>query len=145
MSNGYEKITIQWFPGHMTKAERMIEENMKLVDGVCEIIDARIPMASRNPDIDRLAAGKPRLGVLNRADQADPEATKLGQSYFRKQGCYVLETDAKTGKGVNRFSAAVRSALKEKIAYYEEKGQGSRPLRIMVVGIPNVGKCTFII
>ena len=144
MSNGYEKITIQWFPGHMTKAERMIEENMKLVDGVCEIIDARIPMASRNPDIDRLAAGKPRLVVLNRADQADPEATKLWQSYFRKQGCYVLETDAKTGKGVNRFPAAVRSALKEKIAYYEEKGQGTRPLRIMVVGIPNVGKSTFI-
>ena len=144
MSNGYEKITIQWFPGHMTKAERMIEENMKLVDGVCEIIDARIPMASRNPDIDRLAAGKPRLVVLNRADQADPEATKLWQNYFRKQGCYVLETDAKTGKGVNRFAGAVRSALKDKIAYYEEKGQGTRPLRIMVVGIPNVGKSTFI-
>ena len=121
MSNGYEKITIQWFPGHMTKAERMIEENMKLVDGVCEIIDARIPMASRNPDIDRLAAGKPRLVVLNRADQADPEATKLWQAYFKKQGFYVLETDAKTGKGVNRFAGAVRSALKEKIAYYEEK------------------------
>ena len=76
--SGYEKINIQWFPGHMTKAERMMEENMKLVDGVCEIIDARIPVASRNPDIDRLAAGKPRLVVLNRADQADPEAGKAG-------------------------------------------------------------------
>ncbi len=144
MSNGYEKISIQWFPGHMTKAERMIEENMKLVDGVCEIIDARIPMASRNPDIDRLAAGKPRMVILNRVDQADPEATKLWNAYFRKQGLFVLETDAKTGKGVNRFAAAVRSCLKDVIAKYEEKGQGSRPLRIMVVGIPNVGKSTFI-
>lgn len=140
----YEKISIQWFPGHMTKAERMIEENMKLVDGVCEIIDARIPMASRNPDIDRLAAGKPRLVVLNRADQADPELTKRWRAWFKAQGLFVLETDSKTGKGVNQFPNAVRAALKEKIEQYAAKGQGSRPLRVMVLGIPNVGKSTFI-
>lgn len=140
----YEKISIQWFPGHMTKAERMIGENMKLVDGVCEIIDARIPMASRNPDIDRLAAGKPRLVILNRADQADPEMTKRWRAYFKAQGLFVLETDSKTGKGVKQFPAAVRAALKEKIEQYQAKGQGSRPLRIMVLGIPNVGKSTFI-
>ena len=100
----YEKISIQWFPGHMTKAERMIEENMKLVDGVCEIIDARIPMASRNPDIDHLAAGKPRLVVLNRADQADPELTKRWRAWFKAQGLFVLETDSKTGKGAGFLS-----------------------------------------
>lgn len=142
--SGYEKINIQWFPGHMTKAERMIEENMKLVDGVCEVIDARIPNASRNPDIDRLAAGKPRLVVLNRADQADPEVTKQWRAYFKSQGMTVLETDSKIGKGVNQFPQAVRTALKDKLAEYAAKGQGSRPLRIMVVGIPNVGKSTFI-
>lgn len=142
--SGYEKINIQWFPGHMTKAERMMEENMKLVDGVCEIIDARIPVASRNPDIDRLAAGKPRLVVLNRADQADPEATKRWRAYFKAQGLTVLETDSKTGKGVNQFAGAVRSALQEKRAEYAAKGQSGRPLRLMVVGIPNVGKSTFI-
>ncbi len=142
--SGYEKINIQWFPGHMTKAERMMEENMKLVDGVCEIIDARIPVASRNPDIDRLAAGKPRLVVLNRADQADPEATKRWRAYFKAQGLTVLETDSKTGKGVNQFTGAVRSALQEKRAEYAAKGQAGRPLRLMVVGIPNVGKSTFI-
>ena len=142
--SGYEKINIQWFPGHMTKAERMIEENMKLVDGVCEVIDARIPNASRNPDIDRLAAGKPRLVVLNRADQADQEVTKQWRAYFKSQGMTVLETDSKTGKGVNQFPQAVRTALKDKLAEYAAKGQGSRPLRIMVVGIPNVGKSTFI-
>lgn len=142
--SGYEKINIQWFPGHMTKAERMMEENMKLVDGVCEIIDARIPVASRNPDIDRLAAGKPRLVVLNRADQADPEATKRWRAYFKAQGLTVLETDSKTGKGVNQFAGAVRLALQEKRAEYAAKGQAGRPLRLMVVGIPNVGKSTFI-
>lgn len=140
----YEKISIQWFPGHMTKAERMIEENMKLVDGVCEIIDARIPMASRNPDIDRLAAGKPKLVILNRTDQADPDMTSSWKKWFRGQEYSVLETDSKTGKGVNQFPSAVRSALKEKIDQYAAKGQASRPLRIMVLGIPNVGKSTFI-
>ena len=128
----------------MTKAERMIAENMKLVDAVCEIIDARIPFSSRNPDIDRLSAAKPRLVILNRVDQADPKATALWRSYFKAQGLPVLETDCKSGKGVNGFSAAIRVVLKEKLEAYAAKGQATRPLRVMILGIPNVGKSTFI-
>lgn len=139
-----EQMNIQWFPGHMTKAERMIAENMKLVDAVCEIIDARIPFSSRNPDIDRLSAAKPRLVILNRVDQADPKATALWRSYFKAQGLPVLETDCKSGKGVNGFSAAIRVVLKEKLEAYAAKGQATRPLRVMILGIPNVGKSTFI-
>lgn len=144
MGDNYEKIDIHWFPGHMTKAQRMIEANMKLVDGVCELLDARVPLASRNPDIDRLAAGKPRLVILNRVDLADPELTARWRGYFRSQGLAVLETDAKSGRGVNNFPRAVREVLREKIAAYEAKGQGTRPLRVMILGIPNVGKSTFI-
>ncbi|MCM1149526.1 MAG: ribosome biogenesis GTPase YlqF [Butyricicoccus sp.] len=144
MSGNYEKIDIHWFPGHMTKAQRMIEANMKLVDAVCELLDARVPCSSRNPDIDRLAAGKPRLVILNRIDLADPELTARWREYFRAQGLAVLETDAKSGRGVNNFSRAVREVLREKIAAYEARGQGTRPLRVMILGIPNVGKSTFI-
>lgn len=144
MAQTPEKMNIQWFPGHMTKAQRMIEENMKMVDAVCEIIDARIPFSSRNPDIDRLSGIKPRLIILNRVDQADPQATKLWRNYFKSQGWYVLETDSKTGKGVNGFSKAIKLVLKEKIKAYAEKGQANRPLRAMILGIPNVGKSTFI-
>ena len=140
----YEKMAIQWFPGHMTKAQRMIEENMGLVDGVCELLDARIPFSSRNPDIDRLAGDKPRLVILNRADLADPAVTARWRNYFKSQGLSVLETDARSGKGVGQFSGAVRGILKEKIAALEARGQGSRPLRIMILGIPNVGKSTLI-
>lgn len=142
--NAFEKMNIQWFPGHMTKAQRMIEENVKLVDAVCEILDARIPRASRNPDIDRLAAGKPRLVILNRCDLADPAVTKLWSEYFRAQGLAVLETDARSGRGVSGFSAAVRALLADKLAEYERKGQSGRGLKVMVLGIPNVGKSTFI-
>lgn len=142
--NSFEKMNIQWFPGHMTKAQRMIEDNIKLVDAVCEILDARIPNSSRNPDIDRLAAGKPRLIILNRTDLADPKVTAEWRKYFEAQGIKILETDAKSGKGVNRFTQAVREVLKDKIAEYEAKGQGTRPLRVMILGIPNVGKSTFI-
>ena len=140
----FEKMNIQWFPGHMTKAQRMIEENLKLVDAVCEILDARIPNASRNPDIDRLAAGKPRLIILNRIDLADPNITAQWRRYFEGQGIKILETDAKSGKGVNQFNHAVREVLKEKIEAYAAKGQANRPLKIMILGIPNVGKSTFI-
>lgn len=142
--NGFEKMNIQWFPGHMTKAQRMIEENVKLVDAVCEIIDARIPRASRNPDIDRLAAGKPRLVILNRTDLADAELTKRWRECFERQGLSVLETDAKSGRGVNGFVPAVRRLLADKLREYEQKGQVGRPLRVMILGIPNVGKSTFI-
>lgn len=142
--NGFEKMNIQWFPGHMTKAVRMIEDNVKLVDAVCELLDARIPSASRNPDIDRLAGGKPRLVILNRVDLADPAITAKWRAYFKSQGLDVLETDSKSGKGVQNFSAAVRNLLKDKLAAYAAKGQATRPLRVMVLGIPNVGKSTFI-
>ena len=143
-NNAYEKMNIQWFPGHMTKAQRMIEDNIKLVDAVCEILDARIPRSSRNPDIDRLAAGKPRLVILNRTDLADPDVTARWRKYFEAQGISVLETDAKSGKGVNGFAGAVRRLLADKLREFEAKGQVGRPLRVMVLGIPNVGKSTFI-
>lgn len=139
-----EKMNIQWFPGHMTKAQRMIEENMKLVDAVCEIIDARIPYSSRNPDIDRLSGTKPRLIILNRTDQADPEVTARWRAFFREKGLAVLETDSRSGKGVNGFAPAIRSLLKERIDAFAAKGQTGRPVRAMVLGIPNVGKSTFI-
>ena len=144
MEQSFEKMNIQWFPGHMTKAQRMIEENIKLVDAVCEILDARIPGASRNPDIDRLAGDKPRLVILNRCDLADPEMTSRWRRYFQNKGLAILETDAKTGKGVSGFAPAVRELLKDKLRDYESKGQVGRPLRLMILGIPNVGKSTFI-
>ena len=143
-NNRFEKMNIQWFPGHMTKAQRMIEENLKLVDAVCEILDARIPRSSRNPDIDRLAGDKPRLVILNRIDLADPAVTARWKKYFEAQGLAILETDARSGKGVNGFAPAVRRLLAGKIREYEAKGQVGRPLRVMILGIPNVGKSTFI-
>ena len=140
----YEKMNIQWFPGHMTKAQRMIEDNLGLVDAVCELLDARIPRSSRNPDIDRLAAGKPRLVILNRCDLADPEITGRWKAYYEGLGLSVLETDAKSGRGVNGFIPAVRRLLSDRLSAYEAKGQVGRTLRVMILGIPNVGKSTFI-
>ena len=140
----YEKMNIQWFPGHMTKAQRMIEENLKMVDAVCELLDARIPRASRNPDIDRLAGDKPRLIILNRIDLADPAITARWKKYYEAKGFAVLETDAKSGKGVKGFAPAIRSLLADKLRDYESKGQPGRTLRVMILGIPNVGKSTFI-
>lgn len=137
-------MNIQWYPGHMTKTRRQIEADLKNVDIVVEIIDARIPVSSRNPDIDSICAGKPRLIVLNRADQADPARNKQWAAFFRSQGHAVLETDAKTGSGVNQFSAIIQNVLKDQIAKWREKGQVGRPVRAMVVGVPNVGKSTFI-
>ena len=137
-------MNIQWYPGHMTKTRRQIEADLKLVDIVVEIIDARIPASSRNPDIDAICAGKPRLIVLNRADQADPAQNRAWEAYFRSQGRSVLETDARSGRGINQFSDVVRGALSEQIARWREKGQIGRPVRAMVVGVPNVGKSTFI-
>ena len=136
-------MNIQWYPGHMTKTRRMIAEQLKNVDAVCEILDARIPISSRNPDVDELTAGKPRLVVLNRVDQADRSSTDRWAAYFRGKGYAVLESDAKSGQGTARFAGAVRELLAEKIRAYEEKGQ-NRVLRVMILGIPNVGKSTFI-
>lgn len=140
----YEKMNIQWFPGHMTKAQRMIEDSIKHVDAVCEILDARIPNSSRNPDIDRLAAGKPRLIILNRTDLADPKITAQWREFFEAQGIKILETDAKSGRGVSGFAPALSELLKDKITGYAAKGQVNRPMRVMILGIPNVGKSTFI-
>lgn len=139
-----EEIRIHWFPGHMTKARRMITENVRLVDIVCEIIDARIPVSSRNPDLDELAGTKPRLIIINRIDQADPAVTRLWAEYFRKRGIFTLEVECKTGSGVSGFPAAVREILKDKLEAYAAKGLKGRSVRAMVVGIPNVGKSSFI-
>ena len=128
----------------MTKTRRMIAEQIKNVDAVCEILDARIPVSSRNPDVDELTAGKPRLVVLNRVDQADPEATKRWAAYFRGKGCAVLESDAKAGMGTAKFASAVRELLADKLRAYAEKGMAGRVVRVMILGIPNVGKSTFI-
>lgn len=138
-------MNIQWYPGHMTKTRRQIEADLKNVDIVVEIIDARIPVSSRNPDIDAITAGKPRLVVLNRADPR-PTGRKPGPGGrgSRKKGWSVLETDAKTGSGVNQFSRVVQEVLKDQIARWQEKGLVGRPVRAMVVGVPNVGKSTFI-
>ena len=138
-----KQMNIQWYPGHMTKTRRQIEADLKLVDAVCEIVDARIPISSRNPDIDSICANKPRLIVLNRSDLADWEVTKSWMQYFRNQGIAAIATDCKSRRGINEFLPAVRSVLKDKIATNAAKGM-HKPLRIMIVGIPNVGKSTFI-
>ena len=137
-------MNIQWYPGHMTKTRRMIAEQIKNVDAVCEILDARIPISSRNPDVDELTAGKPRLVVLNRVDQADPGETRRWTAYFREKGYAVLEANAKGGAGTAQFAAAVRELLRDKLAAWAQRGQAGRTVRVMVLGIPNVGKSTFI-
>ncbi len=137
-------LNIQWYPGHMTKTRRMMEKDLKLVDVVAEIIDARIPISSRNPDIDDIVLDKPRIVVLNRSDQAQKDGNQKWAEYFKAQGITVMESDAKSGKGVNQFSQAVQFALKEKIAQWKEKGQVGKSVRVMIVGVPNVGKSTFI-
>lgn len=137
-------MNIQWYPGHMTKTRRQMENDVKLVDLVAEVVDARIPISSRNPDIDALVGSRPRLIIFNRADQADPAVTARWLAWFRAKGCGAMETDANSGKGVNQFSAAAKSVLKDKLAAWKAKGQVGRPIRAMVVGVPNVGKSTFI-
>jgi len=137
-------MNIQWYPGHMTKTRRQMEADLKLIDLVAELIDARIPVSSRNPDIDNIVGSKPRLVILNRADQADPAGNKAWKEYFQSKGIAVLETDAKSGRGVDRFSSVIRTALADEIAKWQAKGQVGRPVRAMVVGVPNVGKSTFI-
>lgn len=138
-----DNVNIQWYPGHMTKTRRQIEADLKLVDVVCEIVDARIPASSRNPDIDALCAGKPRIVLLNRMDLADPVVTKRWENYFRGKGMAVIATDCKSRRGVNGVVPAVRGVLKEKLERDRTKGM-NKAVRVMVVGIPNVGKSTLI-
>ena len=139
-----DELNIQWYPGHMTKTRRMIEADLKLVDAVCEIVDARIPVSSRNPDIDRICGDKPRMIILNRIDMADPEQTKAWAAAFRSRGFAVIQTDCKNRRGISDFSPALRKLLADKLRRYAEKGMVGKPLKVMVVGIPNVGKSTFI-
>lgn len=138
-----DSMNIQWYPGHMTKTRRQMEQDLKLVDGVCELLDARIPVSSRNPDIAALCGAKPRLVILNRMDMADPAATRAWCEFFRREHLAAVATDCKSRKGLAAFGPAVRGLLQEKLARNAAKGQ-NRPLKIMVVGIPNVGKSTFI-
>ena len=138
-----EQINIQWYPGHMTKTRRQIEADLKQVDAVCEIVDARIPLSSRNPDIDAICGSKPRILVLNRMDLADPNATKRWAAYFKSKGMAVLATDCKSRRGIGDFTPAARAACAEKLERDAKRGM-NRPLRVMVVGIPNVGKSTLI-
>ena len=137
-------MNIQWYPGHMTKTRRQMAEYIKQVDAVCEVVDARIPQVSRNPDMEEIAAGKPRLMILNRIDLADPVQTAAWARHFRVQGMAVIETDSRKGQGTQAFANAVRILLAEKIAQWNEKGLVGKAVRVMVVGIPNVGKSTFI-
>lgn len=137
-------MNIQWYPGHMAKTRRQMLENLKNIDLVCEVADARIPMVSRNPDMDDIAGTKPRMIILNRIDLADPEETRRWAAWFRRKGWAVIETDSRSGRGTERFAPAAREVLAGQIQKWNEKGQTGRAVRVMVVGIPNVGKSTFI-
>ncbi len=135
---------IQWFPGHMTKTRRMIEENLKLVDAVVEIVDSRIPESSRNPLLTELCGNKPRIIMLNKCDYSDDEVTKLWREHYEKQGYTVLVCDCRSGKGINRFLPVLKNKLADLLERRRAKGMIGKALRIMVVGIPNVGKSSFI-
>ncbi len=137
-------MDIQWYPGHMTKTRRRLAEYIKQVDAVCEVVDARVPQASRNPDLDGIAKGKPRLVIINRIDLADPGMTAEWSEWFKAHGMAVIEADSRSGKGTSEFPKAVRGLLAGKIARWKEQGQVGKAVRVMVVGIPNVGKSTFI-
>ena len=136
--------TIQWFPGHMTKTKRQIQASLKLVDAAAEIIDARIPVSSRNPELNNLIQNKPRVILLNKCDMANQTATKMWIDYYKKQGITALAVDCKSGRGLNKFPQAVNEVMKEKINRLQAKGMKNPTMRIMIVGIPNVGKSSFI-
>lgn len=136
--------TIQWFPGHMTKTKRQIQSSLKLVDAVAEIIDARIPVSSRNPDLAKLVQNKPRVILLNKCDMANQTATKMWIDYFKKQNLVAIPVDCKSGRGLDKFAPAVNTVMSHKIARLKEKGMVNPTIRIMIVGIPNVGKSSFI-
>lgn len=139
-----EMQNIQWFPGHMTKTKRKIQASLKLVDAVAEIIDARIPVSSRNPDLDSIIQNKPRVVLMNKCDMADPSSTQKWINYFKNNGIVAIPIDCKTGRGINKFVFSVNEVLKEKIEKQKAKGLLNPTVRVMIVGIPNVGKSTFI-
>lgn len=139
-----QKQVVQWFPGHMAKTRRLIKESLRLVDGVLEVIDARIPYSSSNPELSELISGKPRIVLLNKCDLADGNTTKKWIEYYKKQGITAIPVDCRSGKGLNAFQGAAKTVLAEKIRSNEEKGMAGNPLRLMVVGIPNTGKSSFI-
>ena len=137
-------MNYQWYPGHMTKAVRMMQENIKLIDLIIELVDARIPMSSRNPDINELGKNKSRIVLLNKSDLADPVQNQRWMQYFEEQGAHALEVNSKSGAGVKSINGLVQEACKEKLERDRKRGIVNRPVRAMVVGIPNVGKSTFI-
>ena len=137
-------MNYQWYPGHMTKAKRMMQENIKLIDLIIELVDARIPVSSRNPDINELGKGKSRIVLLNKADLADPAVNKQWVEYFKNQGAGVLEINSKSGAGIRNIHGLIQEVCKEKFERDRKRGIVNRPIRAMVVGIPNVGKSTFI-
>ena len=139
-----EAQTIQWFPGHMTKTRRKIQASLKLVDAVAEIIDARIPVSSRNPELHKIIENKPRIILMNKCDMADPSQTARWVSYYQKEGVLAIPVDCKSGRGLNQFIPKVRELLKDRIIQWEQKGMVNRTIRVMIVGIPNVGKSSFI-
>lgn len=139
-----EMQNIQWFPGHMTKTKRQIQASLKLVDAVAEIIDARIPVSSRNPDLDSIIQNKPRVVLMNKCDMADPSSTQKWINYFKNNSIVAIPIDCKTGRGINKFVSSVNEVLKEKIEKQKAKGLLNPTVRVMIVGIPNVGKSTFI-
>ena len=139
-----QKQIIQWFPGHMAKTRRLIKEQLKQVDAVTMLLDARIPISSLNPEIDELTAGKPKIVLFNKADLADESATSEWVKYYNSIGCAALAVDCRTGRGLNAFRPLVREVLKDKIKQNEDKGMPGKSLRIMVIGIPNTGKSSFV-
>lgn len=134
----------QWYPGHMTKAKRMMQENIKLIDLVIELVDARVPLSSRNPDIDELSKNKSRLILLNKSDLASDKANDVWQKYFEGKGFFVVKVNSRNGVGIKNVNSVIQEACKEKIERDRKRGILNRPVRAMVVGIPNVGKSTFI-
>lgn len=144
MASDFQNQVVQWFPGHMAKTRRKIKESLPLVDAVTEIVDARVPVSSHNPEISDIISGKPRIVILNKCDVADENATRKWIAYFKSQGVAAIAADCKSGKGLNLYRPLIKEVLADKIKSYEEKNMQGRALRVMVVGIPNTGKSSFI-
>lgn len=140
----YQKQTVQWFPGHMAKTRRIIQSSLNLVDGVVELVDARIPYSSSNPELEQIIKNKPRIVLLNKCDVADSNATKIWIDYYKSRNIYALPVDCRTGKGLNAFIPIVKKALAKTLEKNIAKGMSGKALRLMVVGIPNTGKSSFI-